>query len=103
MDDKGKMRSGVNQTGLLKSYSAATRVLAPALPLWLKKRAAKGKEDPTRLSERQGIASKPRPAGELIWMHAASVGESQMLMPVINRIVNERPELCRNDGNCHVC
>ena len=93
MDDKGKMRGDVNQTGLLKSYSAATRVLAPALPLWLKKRAAKGKEDPTRLSERQGIASQPRPAGELIWMHAASVGESQMLMPVIKRIVDERPNL----------
>jgi 3-deoxy-D-manno-octulosonic-acid transferase len=93
VDDKGKIYNGVERTGLLKSYSAATRVLAPALPLWLKKRAAKGKEDPTRLAERQGIAGQPRPAGDLIWMHAASVGESQMLMPVIKRIVAERPDL----------
>ena len=92
MDDKGKIH-GVQRTGLLKSYSAATRVLAPALPLWLKKRAAKGKEDPERLSEREGIASQPRPSGDLIWLHAASVGESQMLMPVINRIVAQRPGL----------
>lgn len=93
MDDKGKIRNGVERTGLLKSYSAATRVLAPALTIWLRKRAAKGKEDPSRLSERQGIASQLRPPGDLIWMHAASVGESQMLMPVISRIVAERPDL----------
>ena len=93
MDDKGKRHTGVERTGLLKSYSAATRVLAPALPLWLKKRAEKGKEDPERLSERQGIASQPRPDGNLIWLHAASVGESQMLMPVIDRIVAQRPDL----------
>lgn len=93
MNDMGKMNNGVERTGLLKSYSAATRVLAPALPLWLKKRAEEGKEDPARLSERQGIASQPRPQGELVWMHAASVGESQMLMPVLKRIVSERPDL----------
>ncbi|NNC38595.1 MAG: 3-deoxy-D-manno-octulosonic acid transferase [Hyphomonadaceae bacterium] len=93
MDDKGKTRAAVERTGLLKSYSAATRVLAPALPLWLKKRAAKGKEDPARLSERQGVAGVPRPAGEVVWMHAASVGESQMLMPVINRVYKQYPDV----------
>jgi 3-deoxy-D-manno-octulosonic-acid transferase len=91
-EDRG-VSEKIKKTPLLKGYSAATRALAPALPLWLKKRAAKGKEDPTRLSERQGISSYARPAGELVWLHAASVGESQMLMPVINRMVFERPDI----------
>jgi len=81
----------MKKTPLLKSYSAATRMAAPALPLWLNRRAKKGKEDPARLNERKGIASHPRPGGKVIWLHAASVGESQMLMPVILRILSEYP------------
>lgn len=82
----------MKKTPLLKSYSAATRMAAPALPLWLNRRARKGKEDPVRLNERKGIASIPRPGGKIIWLHAASVGESQMLMPVILRILSEHPK-----------
>ncbi|MEE9273529.1 MAG: 3-deoxy-D-manno-octulosonic acid transferase [Robiginitomaculum sp.] len=75
----------------LKFYSAATRALSSALPLWLKKRARSGKEDPARLGERQGKSEYSRPHGKIIWMHAASVGESQMLMPVISRILSQHP------------
>ncbi len=81
----------MKKTPLLKSYSAATRMVAPALPLWLNIRAKKGKEDPARLNERKGIASQPRASGKVVWLHAASVGESQMLMPVILRILSEHP------------
>ena len=81
----------MKKTPLLKTYSAATRLVAPALPLWLNKRVRKGKEDPLRLSERDGITKVKRPDGKLIWLHAASVGESQMLMPVILRILSEHP------------
>lgn len=81
----------MKKTPLLKSYSAATRMVAPALPFWLKRRVAKGKEDPARIGERDGIASLPRPDGKLVWLHAASVGESQMLMPMILRILSEHP------------
>ena len=82
----------MKKTPLLKSYSAATRMVAPALPFWLKRRAKIGKEDPVRLAEREGTASHPRPGGKIIWLHAASVGESQMLMPVILRILSEHPK-----------
>jgi 3-deoxy-D-manno-octulosonic-acid transferase len=47
--------------------------MAPAL---LRRRAARGKEDPARLTERLGAASRARPEGKLIWIHGASVGES---------------------------
>ncbi len=82
----------MKKTRLLKTYSGATRVLAPALPLWLHHRVTKGKEDPSRLSERKGISKISKPQGHVIWMHAASVGESQMLMPVLNRILAARPD-----------
>jgi len=55
----------MSETGLIRAYSGLTKVMAPILPLWLKRRALKGKEDPTRQGERFGIASMPRPKGRL--------------------------------------
>ncbi|MEL6585927.1 MAG: 3-deoxy-D-manno-octulosonic acid transferase [Pseudomonadota bacterium] len=54
---------------------------------------AQGKEDAARLTERQGIPSKPRPEGHLIWLHAASVGESVSVLEMIRRMGEERPDL----------
>ena len=81
----------MTDTALIRSYFVLTRILAPLLPLWLKRRALKGKEDPTRQGERFGQASLPRPAGQLIWLHGASVGEVTMLLPLINKILTEYP------------
>jgi 3-deoxy-D-manno-octulosonic-acid transferase len=41
-----------------------------------------------RVGERFGRASRPRPAGRLAWVHAASVGETNAVMPLVHRIVN---------------
>jgi 3-deoxy-D-manno-octulosonic-acid transferase len=87
------MSGEIKKTAALKSYEAGTKAVSPLLPFWLKRRAKKGKEDPKRVSERHGIASAVRPAGELVWLHAASVGESQMLMPVIERILATQPDM----------
>ena len=59
----------------------------------LAKRLAAGKEDPNRLDERRGIASRARPDGPLMWFHAASVGESLSLLELLRRISEERPDL----------
>ncbi len=83
----------IDDTFLLKSYRGAARFLGPLLPLWIKRRAAKGKEDPARLSERRGIATQPRPSGPLVWMHGASVGECSLLLPVIDRLRGERGDI----------
>jgi 3-deoxy-D-manno-octulosonic-acid transferase len=75
---------------LLTLYRAATGLAGPVLlPLWLRRRAARGKEDPARLGERYGIASLPRPAGRLLWFHAASVGETLSLLPLIDILAGE--------------
>lgn len=81
----------MSETGLIRAYSGFTKVIAPALPLWLKRRALKGKEDPTRQGERFGMASIARPAGQLFWMHGASVGEVTMLIPLIDKVLTEYP------------
>lgn len=81
------------ETALIKAYRGAARVLSPVLPLWVKRRAKTGKEDPQRLNERQGLASKPRPTGSLVWMHGASVGECTMLLALITQFRRERPDI----------
>lgn len=71
----------------LKTYRAALSGLRPAVPLLHKYRARRGKEDPARQGERFGIASRARPAGQLVWVHAASVGETNAALPVIERML----------------
>ena len=75
--------------------SAAWRTLAsaaaPALGLWLRHRVRRGKEDPARLGERRGIASQARPAGRLVWIHAASVGEARSALPLLGAVLAAAP------------
>lgn len=74
-------------------WRAAATLAAPALPLWLARRAARGREFPARLAERRGIAGLARPEGPLLWLHAASVGETQSVLPLIARLHEARPDL----------
>lgn len=77
----------------LALYAAATGLLAPVAPALLRARAEKGKEDPRRLAERLGRASRPRPDGPLVWLHGVSVGETQSLLPLVAALRQRRPDL----------
>lgn len=87
--DETATRYGV----LLGAYCLATRLAQPAVPLLLKYRERKGKEEASRTGERQGLPSATRMAGPLVWLHAASVGETIAIMPLIERLATQRPDL----------
>jgi 3-deoxy-D-manno-octulosonic-acid transferase len=76
---------------LLAIYKTAMRVSAPLLDAVLKRRAARGKEDVARAGERRGRPGLARPAGALIWLHAASVGESMSLLALIAALRRDYP------------
>jgi 3-deoxy-D-manno-octulosonic-acid transferase len=78
---------------LLKAYQVATQLAAPIAPLLLAWRTRRGKEEPDRRGERYGVANIPRPPGFLVWFHAASVGEVNAALPVIDAIAETRPEI----------
>ncbi len=74
-------------------YRFITWLATPLLRLLLWWRLYTGKEDPARLRERLGITTFPRPEGALLWVHAASVGESTSILPLLNKISERYPDL----------
>ncbi len=71
---------------LRRLYAACACAAAPALRLFLASRARRGKEIADRLPERRGIEAAARPPGRLLWLHAASVGESVSVLPVLSAL-----------------
>ncbi len=69
------------------------KLAEPLLRRLLETRLKAGKEDATRLPEKQGLAGIPRPDGPLLWLHAASVGEAQSAQIIIHRLLARWPEL----------
>lgn len=75
----------------LTLYRGLSAVAAPLIRLVLAQRLRAAKEDPARYGERFGIPGRPRPSGPLVWLHAASVGESLSVLALIERLAAERP------------
>jgi len=65
----------------------------PLLPLRLLWRARREPGYAERIGERYGRygPSTPKIDGELIWIHAVSVGETRATVPLVERIQRERP------------
>lgn len=78
---------------MLTIYRKLMRVSTPCLNALLAKRIKKGKEHPHRTPERRGITEKTRPDGDLCWIHAASIGESQSALILINTLLETFPTL----------
>src|SRR5260221_7155707 len=77
---------------MLALYRGASLLAGPALRFWLRRRMHQGKEAPERLGERFGEASLARPAGRLIWLHVASLGEAGSVLALIDRLLAAAPD-----------
>ncbi|MBX3596061.1 MAG: lipid IV(A) 3-deoxy-D-manno-octulosonic acid transferase [Rhizobiaceae bacterium] len=72
---------------LLSIYRVAGAAAYPVIGGYVAYRATKGKEDRARRRERYGKTRIARPAGPLIWMHAASVGETLAISALIEHLL----------------
>ena len=74
----------------LALWRGVTWALAPLAPLLLRWRRGRGKEDAARWREKLGVAGAARPAGEVIWLHAVSVGEGLSVLPLVKALLAGR-------------
>ena len=79
-------------TALLTLYRIGATLLEPFAPILVRNRVKSGKERAERAGERFGQTALARPAGPLVWMHGASVGESKLLLDIFEAIRHHRPD-----------
>ena len=70
----------------LRVYRRLSSAMVPLSPALIKRRLKLGKEDPARVGERRGISADVRPAGPLVWIHGASVGEVLAAAALIEKL-----------------
>ena len=83
--------SDVRPTLLYKLYCGVTSLVQPLAWRTVRKKLQAAEVSDQRQQERLGYASLDRPAGQLIWFHAASVGESLSVLSLIHRLGERLP------------
>ncbi len=73
-------------------YNGLLWLTSPFIKAHLKSRVTQGKEDANRIYERYGEPSRVRPAGQLVWVHAASVGEAMSVLPLIEELLARKTD-----------
>ncbi|MEO0543661.1 MAG: lipid IV(A) 3-deoxy-D-manno-octulosonic acid transferase [Pseudomonadota bacterium] len=70
----------------MQAYRWAGVAAYPLVGTYMRVRASQGKEEASRRGERFGRASMPRVNGPLVWVHAASLGETSAVIALIRRL-----------------
>ncbi len=74
-------------------YRIISILLLPFLTLYIFWRALKGKENCHRVKERFAFSSQKRPEGEMVWMHAVSVGEANSSLVLVDELLRSSPKI----------
>lgn len=77
----------------LRLYGWVAGGLGLIAPHVLRRRLARGKEDPRRWREKLAEPSAARPEGTLVWLHAVGVGEVMALRGLILALAAQSPDL----------
>ena len=77
----------------LRFYLFLSFLLDPIYFIYQLISVLRGKENPKRLWERWVTKQIKRHSCKLIWLHAASVGESLSLLPLIEKIIADNPKV----------
>ncbi len=83
---------------MLSAYRLMGAAAYPLIGGYVAWRASRGKEETSRRKERYGKTQHARPPGPLIWMHAASVGETVSVVPLIEHITSHRINIVLTTG-----
>ncbi len=86
----GKMTDS-NTLGL-SVYKGVAKFASPLKEHQGQRAVSLGEEDSTRIQERQGHTDKLRNDGKLIWLHSANLGQSFVLMGLIDRLQRNYPK-----------
>jgi 3-deoxy-D-manno-octulosonic-acid transferase len=78
---------------MLDFYQRVAAGAEPLLVSLLNRRIKNGKEEAERIEERKGITPLHRPGGVLVHLHAASVGEAQSGLIIIDRLLKTNSDL----------
>lgn len=70
----------------LRLYRGLSSVATPLAGALVRHRLKRGKEDEARSDERKGMSGAARPAGPLVWIHGASVGEVLAVAALVERM-----------------